>query len=801
MYVEYLDKLLADIERHRKHETRGGDNEAAAAVATETASNEVTSSMNDENKRRSNCVEIDDLKRSSLHLDIEAASKVVDKNDDESSTPFVTVISVSSPTTAANVLKSDVKFQNLTFTKKKVSLEADGDVIGGSLKLNRTSKLPPATQPRVRSSKSRESLNSVSSPTTPTSPLISSTEDFGMSPREGLGIINSSISSSNESCKELEEEEQEVVEKKKVLAGKFKAVEEVRKKAAERSLTAPVMSMTGSLDKGFKHRGRPDGREFEDEDGAGQKTNPVDRSVSNGSDVSSKANKVRELMANWEMNRPTAAAPIAKPERRSRLGSGASSAGVKSRDMSPVIGGGNSRARMGSPSGKSHDSSDSETGWIRRGSSGGGISEVSPGSTRRVSGETRLDRLVRRPSGEKSAPPLPPPNKPVKKPQAKPRQFFPVSSGNPDHVYDTVAPEPEEAAHEDEYYDNHLLYGRAHTSDTIGSGGGSSADLGFDEPPIMTAQPLLKSAQSGLSLTGSGTLSSSDTDGLSGSPSFGRENSTEDESNYVNIQYFLLRKEFPSSGTGQSDDELDAEDELEPIDEDEVLTTPLSATKMTPTSTLNATPTTMATRGRMPLPDASEAERLMMYKCILNSIVESEAIYLEGLSVMLQYMKAMKVTLATQQPVIPKEDFDVIFYKIPELHDLHFTFHESLKRQVDRYNGTDTIGHNFKMLASRMKIYAAFLNNYPKALEALHKCSAAYPQFADLTRSIKLRTVKGQKQGQSLSLEDLLHKPVARVQKHCLVLQVTDHLRRPSYSYQVLPLQCPVNLLVNNRKK
>ena len=222
---------------------------------------------------------------------------------------------------------------------------------------------------------------------------------------------------------------------------------------------------------------------------------------------------------------------------------------------------------------------------------------------------------------------------------------------------------------------------------------------------------------------------------------------------------------------------------------------------MTPTSTLNATPTTMATRGRMPLPDASEAERLMMYKCILNSIVESEAIYLEGLSVMLQYMKAMKVTLATQQPVIPKEDFDVIFYKIPELHDLHFTFHESLKRQVDRYNGTDTIGHNFKMLASRMKIYAAFLNNYPKALEALHKCSAAYPQFADLTRSIKLRTVKGQKQGQSLSLEDLLHKPVARVQKHCLVLQVTDHLRRPSYSYQVLPLQCPVNLLVNNRKK
>ena len=40
---------------------------------------------------------------------------------------------------------------------------------------------------------------------------------------------------------------------------------------------------------------------------------------------------------------------------------------------------------------------------------------------------------------------------------------------------------------------------------------------------------------------------------------------------------------------------------------------------------------------------ATEAERVVMYRHILNSIVESEAIYLECLSVSLQYMKAMKV--------------------------------------------------------------------------------------------------------------------------------------------------------------
>ena len=110
--------------------------------------------------------------------------------------------------------------------------------------------------------------------------------------------------------------------------------------------------------------------------------------------------------------------------------------------------------------------------------------------------------------------------------------------------------------------------------------------------------------------------------------------------------------------------------------------------------------------------------------------MDSEAIYLEGLSVMVQYMNAMKVTMSTPHPVIPKEDFEVIFYKIPELHDLHYTFHESLKRQAERWNGSAdcTIGHTFKMLASRTKVYSAYLANYAKALEALHRCSETYPQ-------------------------------------------------------------------------
>ena len=44
---------------------------------------------------------------------------------------------------------------------------------------------------------------------------------------------------------------------------------------------------------------------------------------------------------------------------------------------------------------------------------------------------------------------------------------------------------------------------------------------------------------------------------------------------------------------------------------------------------------------------AASNKALALYKAIVTSILESEAIYLEALSVMLQYMKAMKVTLST----------------------------------------------------------------------------------------------------------------------------------------------------------
>lgn len=763
MYVEYLDKLLVDIETQRKtsqtvqvdpdYDSDHGDS--------------VVASMNDENKRRSNPDmdnkqkfledHLQDLqnmedKRTGLTLDIEAAQLNADDNS-----AFVTVINVSSPTAGGSgEAHENGDAKNLTYTKKRSSAPPIPEDKTSSLPLQPKSRKVPPKPPPKRRSASKESLNSVSSPTTPTSPLISSsTED--LEPREGLGTINSSISSSNDSAKEPLHLSKSAVTAEEVELRRIKSSEQQKAKRA---------TTIEKIEKGFKQRGQPDGRDVEDVLSS-QVLDQEDATVTSAQQPAKANTKIKELMANWEGRPPIGSKPVVAERRKFPREASPSEAPVSSSSRAArKDSDSSSRGRMGSPSGKSHDSSDSETSWSRRGS------EHSPGaSRRRVSGETRLDRLVRRPSGEKATG-LP---MPVKKPRAKPRQG---TAAEP--LYDTVPTEDPELM-EDEFYDNHLLYGtnnssssghRVHNnnnkSDTIGSGGNSSTDLGFDEPPVMGMHPPLKSAQSGLSLTGSGTLSSSDTDNLSGSPSLRRNISMEEETNYVNIQFFLQRRQV-EAGLMQSDDELDAEDDKPP---------PLPKSRR-PTQELPPTPD-VANKASPP-PSEEEAERMLMYKCILTSILDSEAVYLEALTVMLQYMKAMKVTLSTTQPVIPKEDFEIIFYRVPELRDLHYTFHDSLKKQVERWNGVDSIGHTFKMLASRTKIYAAYLNNYQHALEALHRCTETYPQFADLTRSIKLRTVKGQRQGQSLSLEELLHKPVARVQKHCLCLQdlikytPTDH--------------------------
>lgn len=66
--------------------------------------------------------------------------------------------------------------------------------------------------------------------------------------------------------------------------------------------------------------------------------------------------------------------------------------------------------------------------------------------------------------------------------------------------------------------------------------------------------------------------------------------------------------------------------------------------------------------------------------------------------------------------------------------------------------------------------YAIFLSNVKEALETTRKACQHSAQFGDLARRIRLR-VNNQPQV-IVSLEDLLHRPVARIQRHVAVIQV-----------------------------
>lgn len=131
-------------------------------------------------------------------------------------------------------------------------------------------------------------------------------------------------------------------------------------------------------------------------------------------------------------------------------------------------------------------------------------------------------------------------------------------------------------------------------------------------------------------------------------------------------------------------------------------------------------------------------------------------------------MKAIRATLTTSQPVISENEFKTMFFKIDELHLVHTRFLTNLKTINTSSDGDICVGETFRELAGHINLYGAFLHNYGCAIDTVKKCGSNNQQFKEIVSKIVLNS----QNEQSLTLEDLLHKPVARVQKNALVLQV-----------------------------
>uniref|UniRef100_A0AAQ4RA33 BCR activator of RhoGEF and GTPase n=1 Tax=Gasterosteus aculeatus aculeatus TaxID=481459 RepID=A0AAQ4RA33_GASAC len=178
---------------------------------------------------------------------------------------------------------------------------------------------------------------------------------------------------------------------------------------------------------------------------------------------------------------------------------------------------------------------------------------------------------------------------------------------------------------------------------------------------------------------------------------------------------------------------------------------------------------------------------LEMRKWVLSGILATEETYLSHLEALLLPMKPLKAAATTSQPVLTLAQIETIFFKVPELYEIHREFYDGLFPRVQQWGHHQRVGDLFQKLASQLGVYRAFVDNYELAVETAEKCCQANTQFAEISENLKVRSPKDSKdQTAKNSLEALLYKPVDRVTRSTLVLH--DLLKHTPTSHPDHPL-------------
>ncbi|KAJ1093491.1 hypothetical protein NDU88_006591 [Pleurodeles waltl] len=178
---------------------------------------------------------------------------------------------------------------------------------------------------------------------------------------------------------------------------------------------------------------------------------------------------------------------------------------------------------------------------------------------------------------------------------------------------------------------------------------------------------------------------------------------------------------------------------------------------------------------------------LEMRKWVLSAILSSEETYLSHLEALLLPMKPLKAAATTSQPVLTNQQIETIFFKVPELYEIHKDFYDRLFPRVQQWSHQQRVGDLFQKLASQLGVYRAFVDNYEVAMETAEKCCQANCQFAEISENLKARNVRDPKEQMTKnSLETLLYKPVDRVTRSTLVLH--DLLKHTPGSHPDYPL-------------
>uniref|UniRef100_A0A673BJA1 Breakpoint cluster region protein-like n=1 Tax=Sphaeramia orbicularis TaxID=375764 RepID=A0A673BJA1_9TELE len=149
---------------------------------------------------------------------------------------------------------------------------------------------------------------------------------------------------------------------------------------------------------------------------------------------------------------------------------------------------------------------------------------------------------------------------------------------------------------------------------------------------------------------------------------------------------------------------------------------------------------------------------LEMRKWVLSGILASEETYLSQLEALLIPMKPLRAAATTSQPMLTIQQIETIFFKVPELHEIHKDFYDALLPRVQDWSHQQCVGDLFQKLASQLGVYRAFVDNYKVAVETADKCCQANLQFAEISEVFSLSA--DNIQPRSELLHDLLkHTP------------------------------------------
>ncbi|KAG8146453.1 hypothetical protein E2320_012786, partial [Naja naja] len=161
-------------------------------------------------------------------------------------------------------------------------------------------------------------------------------------------------------------------------------------------------------------------------------------------------------------------------------------------------------------------------------------------------------------------------------------------------------------------------------------------------------------------------------------------------------------------------------------------------------------------------------------------------------------MKPLKAAATTSQPVLSSQQIETIFFKVPELYEIHKDFYDGLSPRVHQWSHQQRVGDLFQKLASQLGVYRAFVDNYEVAMETAEKCCQANVQFAEISENLRARSSKDARdQTTKNSLETLLYKPVDRVTRSTLVLHQDLLKHTPSSHPDYLLLQDALRISQN----